>query len=121
MVSCLCIKRNLYITMYVRADMSIEICLTAASNNTSTIETSPPHPSSRRRIAQRWSIRLEDFASAPPAAPNLPITPARQASSERSAVAVIQTMKDLKRLKDGGVIDTPEFKKLKSKALEDLE
>ena len=64
---------------------------------------------------------LEDFAAAPPAAPNLPITPARQASSERSAVAVIQTMKDLKRLKDGGVIDTPEFKKLESKALEDLE
>jgi len=29
-------------------------------------------------------------------------------------------MKDLKRLKDGGVIDTLEFKKLKSKALEDL-
>ena len=30
-------------------------------------------------------------------------------------------MKDLKRLKDGGVIETLEFKKLKSKALEDLE
>ena len=47
----------------------------------------------------------------------MPITPARQTSSERSAVAVIQTMKGLKRLKDGGVIDTPEFEKLKSKAL----
>ena len=56
---------------------------------------------------------LEDVAAAPPAATNLSITPARQASSERSAVVVIQTMMDLKWLKDGGVIDTPEFKKLK--------
>jgi hypothetical protein len=29
-------------------------------------------------------------------------------------------MKDLKRLRDGGVIDTPELKKLKHKALENL-
>jgi hypothetical protein len=56
--------------------------------------------------------RLEDFT--------LPTTRARQANSERSAVAVIQTMKDIKRLKDGGLIDTPELKKLTRKALEDL-
>jgi hypothetical protein len=56
--------------------------------------------------------RLEDLI--------LPTALARQANSERSAVAVIQTMKDRKRLRDGGVIDTPELKKLKRKALEDL-
>jgi hypothetical protein len=50
----------------------------------------------------------------------LPTALARQANNERSAVAVIQTMKDIKRLRDGGVIDTPELKKLKRKALEDL-
>ena len=120
MVSRLCIKYNLYIAMYVRADMSIEIRLAAASNSTSTRETSPPHPSGKRRIAQRWAIRLEDFAVAPPAAPNPPITPARHASNERSAVAVIQTMKDIKRLKDGRLNDTPELMKLTRKALEDL-
>ncbi len=48
----------------------------------------------------------------------LPTTPARPANSERRAVAVIQTMKDLQRLEDGGVIGTPELKKLKRKALE---
>jgi hypothetical protein len=37
-----------------------------------------------------------------------------------SAVAVIQTMKDLERLTNGGVIDTPELKKLKHNALENL-
>jgi hypothetical protein len=50
----------------------------------------------------------------------LPTTMARLANSERSAVAAIQTMKDLNRLKDGGVIDTLELKKLKRKALENL-